>query len=391
MNVTTALQLFVRDSINPLKLADQTISKEEFSKWKSFLIGETATIKLNIQTLNTVQRYKEVREIQTLVSQAGLLSNTVSRYMTKYLPVWEKHAQAHEIKVHYLLTCTAIEDLLTAIYELYPANAAKAKVTLFALPQVKMEIRQSLFRLCLNFKAAPVDPELEDLVLTGISQLINKKNLVNSDRSYLVNLLEKLLNLTTADKQTTIEILILNNFNLPEFFLYCVNNWQRAMAEIPGLHEQKEMLLREKNKLYDLQLNKARAAPGTSELYKDLDHFLSEKYAFVKELVKLRRAAVKDLAAAKAGARYQINLPVPQFGLFIRMQIERGLLVKENIGELFGFFATHFYTANAPFISAESLQKKSTDVEFSTAQKMKGHLIGMLNWLNANYNLSNYN
>ncbi|MEB0261964.1 MULTISPECIES: hypothetical protein [unclassified Mucilaginibacter] len=163
------------------------------------------------------------------------------------------------------------------------------------------------------------------------------------------------------------------------------------MAEIQGLHEQKEMLLIERNKLYDLHLNKERTFPGSSELYHDLDNFLNEKHNFVKELVKLRREAVSDLEAAKAGARFQINLPVPQFGLFIRMQIEKGLLVKENIGELFGFFATHFYTANAPFISAESLQKKSTDVEFSTAQKMKGHLIGMLNWLNANYNLSNYN
>lgn len=147
----------------------------------------------------------------------------------------------------------------------------------------------------------------------------------------------------------------------------------------------------EKNKLYDLHLNMERINPGSSILYHDLDNFWGEKYSFVKELVKLRRQAIRDLESAKAGARFQINLPVPQFGLFIRMQLEKGILVKENIGEIFSFFATHFYTANAPFISAESLQKKSSDVEFSTAKKMKGHLIGMLNWLNANYNLSNYN
>jgi hypothetical protein len=73
------------------------------------------------------------------------------------------------------------------------------------------------------------------------------------------------------------------------------------------------------------------------------------------------------------------------------MQIEKGILVKENLGDLFKFFATHFYTPNAEYISADSLQKKSTDVEFATAQKLKGQLIGMLNWLNTNFNLSNYN
>ena len=98
-----------------------------------------------------------------------------------------------------------------------------------------------------------------------------------------------------------------------------------------------------------------------------------------------------DKEKAKAGIRFLMNLPVPQFGLFIRMQIEKGLLPKENVGDLFSFFAQHFYTPNTLFMSADSLQKKSTDVEFSTAQKMKGQLIGMLNWLNSNFNLSNYN
>lgn len=107
-------------------------------------------------------------------------------------------------------------------------------------------------------------------------------------------------------------------------------------------------------------------------------------------MLKLRRVILQDDMLAKSMTRLKVNMPVAQFGLFIRVQIEKGLLLKENIGELFNFFAAHFYTPQTMFISPESLRKKSTDVEFSTAQKLKAHLIAMLNWLNENYNLSNY-
>lgn len=107
--------------------------------------------------------------------------------------------------------------------------------------------------------------------------------------------------------------------------------------------------------------------------------------------MKVRRQVIRDSERSNNAARVLINMPVAQFGLFIRMQVEKGLLVREHLGDLFTFFATHFYTPNTLYISADSLQKKSTDVEFGTAKKVKGHLIEMLNWLNTNYNLSNYN
>jgi len=164
------------------------------------------------------------------------------------------------------------------------------------------------------------------------------------------------------------------------------------LEDIPGLHEQREMLLLEKDRLYNLFIEKGLVMPfNKRSLFFELDEFLNEKYSVAKQMVKLTRKLIQDNEKAKAGTRFLINLPVSQFGLFIRIQIEKGLLVKENIGDLFKFFATHFYTPNTLFISADSLQKKSTDVEFATAQKLKAQLIAMLNWLNINYNLSNYN
>jgi hypothetical protein len=316
----------------------------------------------------------------------------VNRHLIKQLPVWNEHAQADEIRIHYKYTITLLENLLSFIYEHYPSIALKSRVTHFSLPQIKMELKQKLTAFGEYLDKVQIDQELKDLLLFGLFQLIYKKNLTIGDKKYISDLLTSISTTIELNTQLLIGLLIVYDFHLPEFFLYCVRNFQKKLDELPGLHEQKEMLLQEKNSLYDLRLKTGkRAGQKSSVVFQELNNYLDEKYEFVKQLVKLRRELVRDQQKANAGKRFQINLPVPQFGLFIRMQIEKGILVKENVGEIFSFFANHFYTANTTYISAESMQKKSTDVEFTTAQKMKGHLIGMLNWLNTNYNLSNYN
>ncbi|GAA3989731.1 hypothetical protein [Mucilaginibacter dorajii] len=391
--ISIQLPLFVRDSINPLKLVGQKISAEEFAKWKSFLLAEEATIRLLVQNYSFTHQDKRSNVITGLISQVITLSNTVEKYIVKNSPVWNCHPQAQQIRVHYLFTCSLFEELLSTLKRYFPAESKKARITHFGLAQVKMELKQKQAALS-NYiiQRGTVDHELSDLLLNGITQLINKKNLTRAVEQYVIDFTNLVMNATGIETETLLNLMIINDFNQPEFFLYCVNRWENYLADIPGLHEQREMLLKEKHKLFDMLLkSKKDATSRHGVLYHDLNDFLNEKYNFVTQLVKLRREATRDMEKAKAGNRFLINLPVPQFGLFIRMQIEKGILAKENIGEIFSFFATYFYTANTPYISAESLQKKSTDVEFSTAKKMKGHVIGMLNWLNTNYNLSNYN
>ena len=72
------------------------------------------------------------------------------------------------------------------------------------------------------------------------------------------------------------------------------------------------------------------------------------------------------------------------------MFIDHDVIPNTNIGKIFSFFSKNFSTASTLFISTESLQKKSTTVEYTTAKKVKGILIEMINWLNKNYNTSNY-
>lgn len=386
------LQFFLRESINPQKLAGQRISGDAFLKWKSFLNQEIALSKLNIESLSLSSKAKTAKELQLVISQICDLSNLVNRYIIKSLPVWAAHASAREIKTHYLFTCIQLENFLSDIYSMFPAQQPSAKITNFSLPEIKMQLKARHKKLTEYLNKSSVEEDLKSVFNASLNQLINKKKMTHGDLHYLIQLLSRIQNSEVLETESFTNLLVRENFNLPEFFMYCVHKWQEKMNEIPGLHEQKEMIIKEKGKLYDGQLNEeSKSNRPTSALYHDLHNFLHEKSTYVGQLIKIRQEAVLDLDKVNSARRFKINLPVPQLGLFIRMQLEKGILAKESIGELFAFYATHFYTANVAFISADSLQKKSTDVEFSTAQKMKGHLIGMLNWINAHYNLSNYN
>ncbi|MFA6083422.1 hypothetical protein [Mucilaginibacter sp.] len=390
--ISEQLQLFVSDSLDPQKFAGHHISNKEFEGWKVFLTKEIAVLKHLPCPFSELRYNKRIAFTAAFINQIVDLSNLVNFYLNKLRPIWKDHPQADQIKANYIFTCNALEELITSLLA-RRANARTAiKISHYNLPQVKMQLKERLRLLTSHLNPAHIDEELKELVLTGFSQLITQKDLRTVDQDYFNHLSALILKMDKFDTRQLMDLLITNDFNLAEFFHYCINYWRNRMSDIPGLHEQQEMLLIEKDMLYNLHIDKGLRMPDASSvLYDDLSGFLSEKYQYVKQLLRLRREAAMDTEKARAGVRFLMNLPVPQFGLFIRMQIEKGLLPKEKVGELFSFFALHFYTPHTLFISAESLQKKSTNVEFSTAQKMKSQLIGMLNWLNTNFNLSNYN
>lgn len=327
-----------------------------------------------------------------LVNGLVKLSNTINSFQHKYLPVWRSHRQSSEIRAQYLHTCAVLEELIGSLKDMFPFTKQHVRITNFARPEIKMTLRHLSGLLVKYLKKSGVDAEFSDLLICAIGQIISHVDLTPKMVIYITKLMELILKTTPLDNRKLYHLLIINDFNAPEFFHFCIGKWKNDLTELMGLHEQQEFILKEKDLLFEIHLNKGLTMPLESTiLYEDLNSFLCEKYLYLKEMAKLRRQAYKDSQEAMKGSRVLINLPVPQISLFIRMQIEKGWLGKEHIGELFTFFANHFYTPHTPFMSPESLQKKSTDVEFSTAQKMKGHLISMVNWLNTHYNLSNYN
>ncbi|MDB5086752.1 MAG: hypothetical protein JWR09_746 [Mucilaginibacter sp.] len=385
--ITIQLQQFVRESISPQRFIGKQISSDEFIKWKNFVEKEIASV--NPAVLNS-KLHK--RDIAVLISQAVDLSNTVNSYVFKRSSILRNHIQASVIKEHYNYTLCLFEGLIKELNDLFPNEAGAVKISNPNLFETISSLKMHYYKLDRHLQNSDIEKDLLDIVMAGILKLIRKKNITRNDTLYINSLITFLLDGGSLNNQQLTDLLIIHDFNTPNFYLYNVNSWKNRLEDIPGLHEQREMLLLEKDRLYNLFIEKGLVMPFIKKsLFIELDEFLNEKYSVTKQMVKLTRKLIQDNEKTKAGTRFLINMPVAQFGLFIRIQIEKGLLVKENIGELFKFFATHFYTPNALYISADSLQKKSTDVEFATAQKLKAQLIAMLNWLNTTYNLSNYN
>ena len=386
--ITIQLQQFVRESINPQKFIGTTISSKDFAKWKDFLAKEINSLNLAVLNLSFHNQ-----DVEILILQLVNLSDVVNSYIFKKSPILRNHPQARLIREHYIYTIEHFDELISILDNLFPNETGKVKIANSKLFNTISDLKVHYQKLMNHLNSSKVEKDLVDIVLLGIYKMIHKKNITRNDVQYIESLIFFLLNSEMPlDNRRLSDLLIIHDFNIPNFYRYCVDSWKVYLIDLPGLHDQKEMLLVEKDRLFNLFTAKGLIMPyNMKSLFMELDEFLKEKYTLTNQLIKLRRKASQDQERTKAGIRFLVNLPVSQFGLFIRIQIEKGILVKENLGELFTFFATHFYTPNTLYISAESLQKKSTDVEFATAQKLKGHLIGMLNWLNTNYNLSNYN
>ena len=391
-NISVHLQKFVKLSLHPTTLAGQQLTTNEFEKWKIFINEEIAKLSVVAFKASVIYREYKFDELLPLTDQLIDLSNTINSYMLRYTKVWKTNSGGDQIKQHYLLTCQVFEDFMESVAKRFPSLGAKMVYSDFALWRIKQELKLLANTADQHLQKQIIGPEIRNVLLDGIRHMIGQRLLKRKDDLYLRRLMADIIKTKFDDSGRLIDFLIKNDFNMPEFFLFCVANWTGQLNDLEGLYEQKQFLLDVKTHLYDLTLSRDIKYPDSKNyLYIELNNFLTEKYSIIKERLKISRQLASDDQLRPRAKRMLINLSVAQLGLFIRLQVEKGFLAKEHLGELFAFYARHFYTPNTDFISSESLQKKSTDVEHATAKKLKAHLIAMLNWLNTNYNLSNYN
>jgi hypothetical protein len=378
---------WVEDNIHPQKLTNLALTEADIISMRKGFTAEVKSFRKIVLKQLIFCKKDAANNMKQLVS----ISDMIHHYLCRLNPAWNKNISAPKIKSIYIYALNLLETQLKEMSRVAPKIHSKIPVTRYSLPELMMDLKAQHRIFSTRLHQLSFDENLKTILQKGLFQLVHKKeiNLLNAD--YCRHLMKVITSADDLDAQSIRTLLILNGFNLPEFYYYCTSEYRSTLDNIPGLHEQLAMLMTELDKLKNLpRIIKIDMLPGIASIEDQLQGFLSEKKYHINEMLKLRRIILQDDMLAKSMTRLKINMPVAQFGLFIRVQIEKGLLLKENIGELFSFFAAHFYTPQTMFISAESLRKKSTDVEFSTAQKLKAHLIAMLNWLNENYNLSNY-
>lgn len=376
---------WVDDKIHP-KALNKSFLPEEFLIVR---LGFANQIRLYRETVHheepPSQKYVHVRLIQLID-----MSNTIWFYLHRMSFLWNRKEAASHIRSIYLQALDALEGLINDFQKTAPTVCDRLPLTLFSLSGERMKIRALINQFSLHLRHSNIDKKLTEILKNEFDRFIWKKDICRKELNYTTYLMNSILFSLHTDDRSMIQLLYGHGFNSKDFFHYYATGLNNKLDEVPSLHNELEIIISEQDILNSIPRSSVQMIPQLSPIDSQIFGFLKSKEKHIKEVLNLRRRLIEEGQLTKTANRLKIYLPVAQFGLLIRLHIEKGLLGSDNIGALFTFFASHFSTPQTPVISAESLRKKSTDVEFSSAQKLKAHIIGMLNWLNEHYNLSNF-
>jgi hypothetical protein len=377
---------WTNEIIHPSVLINGNASNEDLLKLETGFLNQLRNYIDAVFGRTNLSKRRALLQLRQLVG----ISNTIYGYLFRLSPVWKRKISFSHVRSTYLHLLISLEKTINTIGQIEPEAYSKIPVTLYHNSCIKMCFKESVKGVLEALNKLSIDHELYKVLERYFNYFLDSKDITQSEIDFANNLIRQIEINSITDTLQLVDVLYVHGFNAKEFFYFYSNNLNNRLKTILNLHDQIQTIINEQDRLIGMPGNKARLFPYLAPIDQQFKNFLLKKEKHLTETLNLRRTIIQDEQFSKTTSRLKIFLSVAQLGLLIRLFIEKGLLAKENIGELFTFFATHFSTPQTQFISSDSLRKKSTDVEFSTAQKLKGHLIAMLNWLNENYNLSNY-
>ncbi|MCT1533007.1 hypothetical protein M3B46_18545 [Sphingobacterium daejeonense] len=315
------------------------------------------------------------------------VSNKIYDYLTKMSALWTKGRFPNYIRNIYRQVLSLLGSLMEMCGGFDREIQLGLPITNYSLSNIRIMLNQKFEVVRKQIGNSNIDKQLRELLLSGIQSHIRKKEMKKSDLDYACLILDRLEYSESYSTSEMENLLYQYDFNTPTFFNYCIINCNRVLLDTPSLHEQMEILIGFEDRINGLpRRTTLRWMPEDISIREQLRVFLKEKKAYLHQRMELRRSEIEDHKLTEDNERMEVNVPVTQLGLLVRLFMERGILPKEDVGRTFAHYARHYRTPKTPFISAESLQKKSTNIEYSTANKVKSHLIGMVNWLNEHHN-----
>ncbi|WP_432328123.1 hypothetical protein ACRQ5D_34215 [Mucilaginibacter sp. P25] len=360
------LNKFIIESVNPDRLAKIELTENDFKRWSEFVSNITQVLNGYIYYEVNIQSGKISRKLLPVLNGLiDLINKTWSYSQRKNL---KRNQASQKVISFYKYTCERLESLLFSLrsHTLFK----RLRVTNFMRAEVKMRLKTIHKALVAKLENMSDQSELYLMVPDLYLRQIIKKELTWIDVNNITYGITYLLNARFIDPDGLFEALIAIDFDFVEVLHYRVGLWRASLLDIIDIRKQIEYLVTERHKITEIVLLSKTADTGKSnQLADDLSGYLSELEQFLKQILSLQISAAKDVANIRSARRFPIGLSVPQFGLLIRLQIERGILPKENLSQLFKFFTDHFYTDNAPFISPESLQKNPLTLNFPPPKK----------------------
>jgi len=389
------IHVFVAQSINPVYLLNQSLSNNDFEKWKRFLFGEGEALRLQMMDVLFRPGLKNIEKreyLSAIQRQLVTMSDIINRYLFKDKKLWMSHVDTELIKANYLMSLAFFQEQLDYSEQQYASYYdQEVKITDFSLRNILPQLRNQIYTLKENLQDHRVETEIINIVIKGLNDLIGQRQLSPANVNYITGLVKEFKNYSFLTDDNVIGILIKWNFNRPDFYLYVTKSLNDRLISINGLHEQKELILQQKDHVSTMDNRTVFSFyPDKKPIIDEILEFFNMKSYYLDELMALRRLAITDKYTSEKAFRVLTGLTVPQLALFFRMQMEIGVLSKQAKQEFFNFVAHHFYTEKTVFISSQNLLKCSTNVEFSTALKLWDILNEMKEWLDQNFSVRNY-
>ncbi|MEN5196965.1 hypothetical protein [Sphingobacterium faecium] len=377
----------LEETLHPNRLNFDEVSTSQMTS----LIKELKKEIRNFRPYYILQLGGPRKNARTALLQVIIVSDTIHNYLVTMTRSYSNNPLFQKITQFYRQVLLLLELLVEDCGRFDKEILSGLPLTAYSIPNTRLRLREKIDTLRKKIAISNIDTELAELLFSGLQILILRQGMNRSEADYAATILENLDRLETCSTHEVENLLYQYDFNTPSFFNFCANRCNNLLLETSSLHEQFEILIGLEDRINGLPARStSRWKEEDESIREQLRTFYKEKKIFIRQKIKMRRSELQDSELAENKDRMQINLPVAQFGLFIRLFMEKGLLPKENVGKIFAYYARHFRTPNTPFISAENLQRKSSVVEFTTAKKIKGHLIGMVNWLNEHYNTNNH-
>ena len=285
-----------------------------------------------------------------------------------------------------------IEKVIFILENHYNMPVGKIPLSCFELIQHKTNFNFLIKQLKTKFSNLNISPNLNRIIISSLTAVIKNKSVNRGQIKHVFRIINDLLS-AEITSQYEMEIFLINrDFQSNEFYNYCIESINNILEQESNLHNQYESILVMEDKIttYSSPKEKTSIPKDEPSINEKIKCYMKAKKVNIRQRIKIKRAEVVDSKLMEESDKIMIGLPVAQLALLIRLLLEMNLLPKDNIGKTFSFFSKKFQTPNTIFISAESLQKKSSTVEFATATKVKGILISMINWINTNYNTSSY-
>lgn len=291
----------------------------------------------------------------------------------------------------YRQTLVLLQDLLDTIicftsrYKLI--DFSQLTLTRYASGTFKESLRLNITGLKQALDNGRSDPFIDEIIIEELKSLLQSKSIKYNEVWYLMRFFKDFKLLEPSTTGEVILFLCEHDFNAPSFWDLLITIFHRVTSRQIDLRCQLDIVYMLEDTVKGIFMHHNIQGPffGSSVRKQLLNHLANKKQLLRNQIRLFSHREKQGLRESDSIKPLQLNLSVPQFGYLIRLFIEAGVIREQEKTTIFRFFARNFTTNNSAFISPGSLQRKSINVEDSSAKAVRKILMQEVDSINRNF------